>query len=342
MKDILKIFIHVLLLISTGCLICSCSSTSDLNHIDDQVGLLTSHQIERLEQFHRILLTEQDVQFFVTILDQAAPDLDQTALDIFAQRQLGLETSSSRGLLLIIDPNLKQARIEVGYDLEETFPDGLIASLEYDQMLPFFRQNRIGQGIEALTELLTQRLAQHKNQKIYSPKINKHLSGGAGARISTASDDPTDQPVDVHSSSGFSPQPTPRGTLLRYRDSLAMRIKSPDLLIFTPESRDFFRNWLVTDAQQNNALRLLNETLSSAETINLGDHAVIRFPIKNRQASPFFLRKHPSGWQLDFATMSQTIIFNHRNQWHFKSNKHPYIKAFSDWRFDSNGFPHIR
>lgn len=339
MKDMLKIFLHVLLLISTGSLICSCSSTSDLKHIDDQAGLLSSHQIERLEQYNQVLLTEQDVQFFVTILDQAAPDLDQTALDIFSQRQIGLATSSSRGLLLVVDPNLKQARIEVGYDLEGIFPDSLIASLEYDQMLPFFRRNRIGHGIEALTELLIQQLAQHENQKIHSPQSNKHLSGGAGARISTASDDPTDQPTDLHSSSDFHPQPTPRGTLLRYRDSLAMRIKSPDLLIFTPESRDFFRNWLVTDAQQNNALRLLNETLSNAETINLGDFAVIRFPIKNRQASPFFLRKHPRGWQLDFATMSQTIIFNHRNQWHFKSNEHLYIKAFSDWTFDSNGFP---
>ncbi len=32
------------------------------------------------------------------------------------------------------------------------------------------------------------------------------------------------------------------------------------------------------------------------------------------------------------------IRFNHRNQWHLVSNKHPYMFAFESYEIDSNGF----
>jgi len=45
---------------------------------------------------------------------------------------------------------------------------------------------------------------------------------------------------------------------------------------------------------------------------------------------------------LDFATMNRTIIFNHRNYWHFKVKNHEYMFGFEDLIFDRNGFPHNR
>jgi hypothetical protein len=130
------------------------------------------------------------------------------------------------------------------------------------------------------------------------------------------------------------------GSLEKYRDSLAARNKNPNLAIYTPESREFFSHWLVTDAQQNNALTTLEESLPAAEVIKQNNLAVIRFPVTVRQESPYFLRSSDNGWQLDFVTMSQIIGFNHRNQWHFRSQEHPYRFAFKDWRIDANGFPH--
>jgi hypothetical protein len=46
------------------------------------------------------------------------------------------------------------------------------------------------------------------------------------------------------------------------------------------------------------------------------------------------------GWMLDFASMHRFVGFNHPNQWHFKDLEHPYMFAFHEWRFDTNGFPH--
>ncbi|MCW8860227.1 MAG: TPM domain-containing protein [Deltaproteobacteria bacterium] len=318
----------------------SCSSTPEPTFVQDRADLLSAAQEERLNEFQRLLLEEQDVHFFVTTLDQPTSNLDQKALELFEEKSLGEHTSSARGLLLVVDPHQRQVRIEVGYDLEGPFPDGFIAGLEYDQMLPFFQHNRIGHGIEALTELLVNRLMREDSTVKPTRSPQDHLSGGAGARIGITEKSLSAAESSQFDNTDFVAQSTPLGTLESYRDSLARRNKNPVLGIYTPASREFFRNWLVTDAQQQNALTVLEENLNSAEVFEQGNLAVIRFPVKQRQASPYYLKLSSVGWQLDFVTMSQTIGFNHRNQWHFRTQEHPYRFAFGDWRFDQHGFPH--
>lgn len=318
----------------------SCSSTREQSFVQDQAELLSAAQKQRLSELQRLLLKEHDVHLFVATLDHPAANLDQLALELFEKKSLGQQTNGARGLLLVVDPQQRQVRIEVGYDLEGVFPDGFIAGLEYDQMLPFFQQDRIGHGIEALTELLVERLMHESRSESKSSQAANHLSGGAGAKIKITEKPPA---VTHHSrtdSETFLPQITPMATLESYCDSLSARNKNPNLGIFTPESREFFSNWLVTDAQQQNALKILNKNLPAAEVVKRGNVAVIRFPLRSRQASPYFLRNSATGWQLDFATMSQTIGFNHRNQWHFHVQEHPYSFAFEDWLIDTNGFPY--
>ena len=328
-----------LLIVACLCFLPACSRESERpDFLQDRANLLSAGQEDRLVEFQRLLLRKRDVHLFVATLAEPAADLDQQALELFEQQALGSRTDAARGLLLVVDPHNRQARIEVGYDLEGLFPDGFIAALEYDQMLPFFQRQRVGDGIEALIELLVARLLdEDQTADLTTPSIQQHLSGGGGARIALT--EKTAERQKTGSPEQYQAGASPLETLHSYRDSLARRSKDPQLGIFTPESREFFSQWLVTDAQQQNALRILEAALPAAEVIAQDNRAVIRFPADNRRASPYFLRLAPEGWQLDFVTMTKSIVFNHRNQWHFSSREHPYMFGFSDWRFDTNGFP---
>lgn len=314
-----------------------CQEDLSRPYVQDPSELLSATQHERLQSFQQLLHIEQDVEFLLVILDQATIDLDQRALELFEQNKLGSNTAGARGLLLLIDPFSEQARIEVGYDLEGIFPDGFVASLEYEQMLPFFQQDRVGHGVEALTELLVARLLRQGEGDSQPAGAIDHLSGGAGSRISTSG---SVAPITSVKLEKYLPQATPLATLDEYRQSLRDLIKDPQLRIYTQESRQFFSNWLVTDAQQKNALKVLEQVFSKAEVRILDRLAVIRFPVANRQASPYFMQQSVDGWQLDFVEMSRVIGFNHRNQWHFRQQQHPYMFAFSDWQLDQHGFPH--
>ena len=132
----------------------------------------------------------------------------------------------------------------------------------------------------------------------------------------------------------FRAQSRPEFTLKRYLEACRLHIKDPDLDIYTDQTKEFFSRWTVTDAQQDN-MRIY-EGVPFKIAIK-GRYAVIYYP-QDLKYAPFFLRKGPKGWQLDFVTMSEVIRVSQSGQWHFVSFDHPYMFAFEKYYIDDNGF----
>jgi hypothetical protein len=321
-------------------LISGCPQTNE-SSIDDRPGLLVSSERQRVDSFARSLLQDQDIELKVVILEKVASDLDQKALQLFEEYRVGRKTRGARGLLLVIDPLGQQLRFEVGYDLEGLYPDGFVGYVENQQMAPFFQAGRVGAGIEATVELLIGRASGVETDEMVDGGTSlTHLSGGGGARIDVQLGSGFAKKERVEDSAAFAAADSPEETLRCYLKVLQGHIKDPDLGLYTPQTREFFRNWLVTDAQQDNELRELQRVIEQGRVLVVGELAVMRFPIGQRRNSPYLLRHGDGGWMLDFAAMSRLLGFNHRNQWFFRSTDHEFMFAFDDLRFDGNGFPH--
>ena len=315
--------------------------------VDDQATLLSSEQRERINRLNQKLLEDIDIHFLVVTLDTPVLDLDAKALELFEERALGKKTGAARGMLFLVDPQGKAVRLETGYDLEGIFTDAFTGYVEREQMLPFFAAGRIAPGIEATVELLVARAltAVEKGDDTIDPNAETpegHLSGGGGAKTDIQVGDQLPEKPASPLADNFGPQPTPPQTLEKYTQVLELHIKDPDLGLYTPRTRDFFRQWVVTNAQQDNALRDLKRALPTAETLVENNRGVIRFPVEDRHSSPYFLEKGDQGWMLDFYSMNRLIRFNHKHQWHFVKTEHKFAFAFTDWRFDQHGFPHKR
>ena len=138
------------------------------------------------------------------------------------------------------------------------------------------------------------------------------------------------------------PQPTPLAALALYRQVLRHRLLDPGLELYTPETRQYFSRWPLTAARQANELRALDRAWKTAAVISNGPLAVVRFPIGERQAAPYFLCHRQHGWQLDLAARNRLVGFDHRNRWFFRDLDHGYMFAFADWQFDVHGFPQRR
>ncbi len=334
-RTILPTFLLVLLLLSA----CRDKSSSTPHFLDDQAGLLNEKQQERIVTYHQRLFEDLDIHLQVTILDQLTADIDALAVELFDKHRLGEKASAARGLLLLVDPLGHQVRLEVGFDLESVFTDLLISRVEREQMVPFFQANRVGAGLEATVELLVAEALVHPEGDASDVQRLEHLSGGGGAKIRVEIGSGAPQKMAVAEPAMFAPDASPRKTLLAYEQALREQVKDPDLPIYTPETREFFRQWLVTDAQQASELKSVIETLDVGEELVDDNYAVVRCPPGMRGNAPYLLQHSPYGWQLDFATMSRVIGFNHRNQWFFRDLEHSYMFAFEDWGFDSRGFP---
>lgn len=173
----------VLILLLLAVLLSGCPQTNE-SPIDDRAGLMARTERQRVVDFQRSLLQDQDIELKVMVLGKAAADLDQKALELFEDYGVGRQTRGARGLLLVIDPLGQQLRLEVGYDLEGLYPDGFVGYVENQQMAPFFQAGRVGAGIEATVELLIGRAAGgYAANAVDGGTPLAHLSGGGGARI---------------------------------------------------------------------------------------------------------------------------------------------------------------
>ena len=338
-KNTLWLTFCALLLLAT---IFGCSSQEEVTFLDDRAGLLSQAERAHLVQYNAALLDDLDIHFKLIVLKEKADDINELAAELFGD--LGKRTKGAKGLLFLVDPVNQQVRIEVGYDLEQVFPDIFIGYLERAQMIPFFEVGRVGHGIEAAMELLIDRMQRGVAGYAFDPDQEfpdlDFFSGGAGARSSAVIGAKTigQQKERSAERDTFQPQGTPEETLQRYMQVLQNHVKDSQLPLFTPETRAFFSKWVVTDAQQDNELRSLRER-TEGKVLRSGNYAVLRYPLKSRLQSPYFFRKGNDGWMLDFATMSRVLRMNHKNMWMMKSMEHPYMFAFADWSFDRNGFP---
>ncbi|MGV1099776.1 TPM domain-containing protein [Thiovibrio sp. JS02] len=311
--------------------------------IIDPANLLDATAKERLITICENVEEAYAIRLTTMILPKPARDIDQSAVRLFAALARPDQRRQGRELLFLIDPVGRQVRLEVGYELEGLFTDLFVARLETEQMLPFFEQGMVGAGIEATIELLVAQIEREGGEidtATLRPGLLRHPSGGAGAKIAAGIGDKAGQPLEKEkAAASYSPQPSPRETLLVYLEVLRDRVKDPELAVYTEESRTFFRKWVVTDGQQANEHRALLAVIGKAESFADGAVAVVRFPPEERRSPPYFFRRGKAGWQLDITAMHELIRFNTRNQWHFTRLDHPYMFAFADWRFDQNGFP---
>ena len=310
----------------------------------DYAHLISGDSELRINNFLRLFFVETDIEFIaVSVENLGGEEINVWTDQLFQEWKIGKRTKGHKGLLLILAEDEQQVRLEVGHDLEEVYTDGFVGYIERDQMKPFFKEGRVGEGFEATLELIVGRAWKSIERGTYLPEAElgtggKYLSSGAGAQqhmeIGSVRQ-PEKSSVADEIQSRYVAQATPGETLALYLEASIRHIKDPNLGIFTDETKEFFRKWTITNAQQDNQRQFHGAPHSVKIQRNL---AVIYYPDKDWTYNPFFLRKGPEGWQLDFVAMSQLIRFNHRNQWHFVSRDHPYMFAFSGYYIDKNGF----
>jgi len=308
--------------------------------VRDDANLLNETQEQELALHHEFLLLDYDIDYRL-VTSTTSPDIDVAALELFESTSAGARSSRGRGLLLLLDPETQQVRLEVGFALEGTFPDAFIAYVEQRQMVPFFVENRISDGILASTELIIDRAQRASKNASWDDEIWMDGSGGAGARTSTRSapsyrvKSPASHLDDLAGSAR-----SPMDVVESYLDAMARRDSNPELDIYTDATKTLLRDWLVTPAQMDQIVRAYARcNRADLRQNEAGGRAVIRYPIQQRQCAPWFLERTAMGWKLDL-TMQQVIRFGRSNAWHFDlSRSHPYQFAFDDWEFDSNGFP---
>ncbi len=311
-------------------LVPACAQQPSHELVEDPAGILSQQALRRIQAHQESLLSEKDIELAIVLLADSPADLDREAHDWFVEKKVGARTRASRGVLLMIDDEADQVRMDIGTDLEHVYPDAIVSRIERNQFAPFFASGRVSDGIEATLELLVEYANDAVARGVYDPNerraSNVAGSAGAGARtnIDTTQANSDRRHPDAHL---YGPQKTPEDALATYVQVLKQRIKDPRLRLYTPESRSLFSERLVTNAQQDRELELLRRSAGSAEFI-LNDSLAVALFGTGSENPPYFFRRGEAGWMLDFEALNRVVVFDFENRWHLKTNDHPYRFAF--------------
>jgi uncharacterized protein len=113
----------------------------------DQADLLSAEKEAELTQRLEALERDTTDQLVVVTID-SLQDRDIADYGYQLGRAWGIgQSEEDNGVLLIVAPNERKVRIEVGYGLEPILTDALSALIIHERILPAFRENGFERGI---------------------------------------------------------------------------------------------------------------------------------------------------------------------------------------------------
>lgn len=317
---------------------------TDLLHrdlLDDGASLLNNDQAEQLAGYHAKILEAFNIDYRI-ITTAKAGDLNLFTAKRFAALKVGSLSSGGHGLLLVIDKSANRVRLEVGRSLEGSYTDGFVSFIEREQMVPFFRDSRIADGILATTELIVARYYEAGKNIAFDPALHRGAEPSTGAGASTAAQiGVKTKTTDYGSQDVSAANNTPQSVVDAYLKAMANYNANPSLPIYTDASKQMMKKWRVTKGQMRNIYNTYKKcTIDRIKS--QGNYAVVRYLVNQRQCSPYFFKLEDDAWKLDLTVMMKGIRFNHKNAWRLdaKNLNRSYIFAFTDWKFDKNGFPY--
>lgn len=320
-----SVFVAAIAMVLIGC-----APPDAANRLNDEKDILSPTAESRVGAFQRSLLSEFDIDLAIDVPLTSPTDPAHYTHDLMERRRIGAATAAARGVLLLVDVDAKIVRMEVGPDLEHVFPDAFVSRIERDQMAPFFREGRVGDGVEATVELLAGRVSEAIKQGDYSTEGDRQrddFSAGAGATEQAPIGGEGGRTTTPDSGQTYGAQPSPAAVLATYLEILGRRDASFDLDLYTPETRGLLASRLVTRAQLDNELRRLDSVVKSARYVRSDSLAVAMFD-GSRDVPPYFFRRGSDGWRLDLATPANSIRFDLQNRWFFTESTGAYSFAF--------------
>lgn len=96
----------------------------------------------------------------VPTLDDMA--IEQYAVELYEGWGIG-DAEKDEGALILVAPNERRTRIEVGLGSEAVLPDALAGRIIEQQMIPKFKQGDFGGGIDAATDAVITQLKREPN-----------------------------------------------------------------------------------------------------------------------------------------------------------------------------------
>ncbi len=133
--------------------------------VTDAAGILPADTVAALDAKLAALEKTTTTQLVVaTVPDLQGLEIDEYGYQLGRAWGIG-QKGTNNGVLLIVAPNERKVRIEVGYGQEGTLTDALTSQIIRRNIIPYFKAGDMAGGVTAGTEALLQLLALPADQQ---------------------------------------------------------------------------------------------------------------------------------------------------------------------------------
>ncbi|MGI6648311.1 MAG: TPM domain-containing protein [Bacillota bacterium] len=116
-------------------------------YVLDEAQVISSQVEDLIISVNQDLAAKTKAQIVVVTLRSSEDrPLEELGLGILRDWGVG-DRELNNGLVMLVIPEERKSRIEVGYGLEGALPDGKTGRIQDDYMIPYFKQNDYNQGI---------------------------------------------------------------------------------------------------------------------------------------------------------------------------------------------------
>ncbi|MFH5833446.1 TPM domain-containing protein [Halalkalibaculum sp. DA384] len=123
-------------------------------HVNDFAGMLSQAEVQRLEtKLQTYRDTTTNVIAIATLPDLQGISVEEVSTQLFNEWQMWHEDRYN-GVLIVIAPNDRRMRIEVGYGLEGAIPDVMAGRIIREILTPNFRNGDYYGGLDRATSAM--------------------------------------------------------------------------------------------------------------------------------------------------------------------------------------------
>ena len=127
---------------------CFCFALNFNEQINDEAHIFSQNERDELLNLVQNFEQNSTTQIAIVTLNSLEnKSIEELSLEIARGYKLG-QKEDSNGVLLVVAPNEKKVRIEVGYGLEGTLTDAISSQIINSVMIPQFKNGKMSEGVK--------------------------------------------------------------------------------------------------------------------------------------------------------------------------------------------------
>ncbi len=325
------------------------SQAAEVRHarVDDQARILAPFG-PRLGRMADDFYKDLGIDIHVVTQTNAASTIESQAGQIFQQRKIGA-TAPTGGLLVILNPAIQKARIEVGYSLEGGLTDLHMGRIARDQLAPYASYAIAGMAVMDVLHYLRDQVylsaalgniqlgEEFRKGRSYD-EYERFVSGGAGAKTALSAvpmDADLKRVVPVAKRARYAPSADVKESVAAFLRAEADLAGDPSLELFTEGSRLMRTHYPFARFEELTRLERINASMPLEYLAN-GDHVVATSKHPVTGFAPILLHREQGLWRIDLVETWKNLFFDNEGNHFLRNSNTPYafgLKQFGSGRY---------